>query len=157
MTFSCVLPKGRVILQQNKDAGKSTMELPQIASRVFKLAAISNFAVTLPVLVAYNHVIAALPYHPPNYPFLVWIWSGMAFLWGVMFWEISRDMKAKYALIKYTYLEKLVTSVSVSAGFAAGQVPLSFFVLILFTDMIWIPIFATIHLMARKSFLEQKA
>lgn len=132
------------------------MSFPHIASLIYKLAALSNFAVTLPIFAAYNQVIAALPYTPPNYPFLAWIWSGMAFLWGVMFWEISRDITAKYSLIKYTYLEKLVTSVSVSAGFAVGHVPLSFFVLILFTDMIWIPIFATIHLMARKSFSEQK-
>lgn len=52
--------------------------------RLYRAAALSNFVVTIPAFVAYRSLFA----EKPNYPFLVHIWSGMAFLRGVMFREI---------------------------------------------------------------------
>ena len=61
------------------------------ARRLYKTAAISNFVVTIPAFLWYRRYVDLFLPRRPNYRFLVWIWSGMAFLWGVSFLEIARD------------------------------------------------------------------
>jgi hypothetical protein len=95
--------------------------------------------------VAYDWYIGLFDITPPRYPFLVWIWSGMAFLWGVMFWDISTNVLAKRVMIPYTYLEKAITSTSVLVAWLTGNVPGSFFLGVVFTDVIWVPIFVALH------------
>jgi hypothetical protein len=84
---------------------------------VFRLGAISNFLVTAHAIIdpvgnwsTVPRVEALLPeswqtpnVEPLNYPSFLIIWSGMAFLWGVMMWEISTDPVRHQAMIKYTY------------------------------------------------------
>jgi hypothetical protein len=121
------------------------------ARRVYRAAAISNVVVTLPAFVAYDRAVALLAEEKPRYPFLVQIWAGMALLWGVMFWEISRDPIRNYPMIKYTWLEKLVTSGAVTVAWRNDQVPTRFMVSIVFTDIVWIPIFLAIQARLRSS------
>jgi hypothetical protein len=121
------------------------------ARRIWRAGAVSNFAVTVPAFVAYRKYVESFTDEPPNYPFLVWIWSGMAFLWGVMFWEIGGDPKAKAAMVKYACAEKAITTTSVAIAYRRGNVPKRFFVTILFTDLIWIPLFAWAGRRARRS------
>lgn len=120
-------------------------EILKTESTIYKVAAISNFLATVPAFIAYDRSVALFAPAPPNYPFLVWIWAGMAFLWGVMFWEISRDIRRAAPMIKYSYLEKAITSASVLIAYLSKNVPATFVVAIAFTDMIWIPIFIWIH------------
>jgi hypothetical protein len=128
-------------------------DILKTGSAIYKVAAISNFLVTIPAFVAYDRAVALFATARPDYPFLVWIWAGMAFLWGVMFWEISRDVVRSSPMIKYSYLEKGVTSTSVLIAYFSRNVPTNFLVGIVFTDMIWIPIFIWVHLaVARTSF-----
>ena len=124
------------------------------ARRVYRAAAISNLLVTVPAFVAYRRYVGAFLPKPPRYPFLVWIWSGMAALWGVTFHEISRDPAASYPLVKYSYLEKGVTSASVIVAYRRGNVPKRVLVATMFTDMVWIPIFVATHLRLRRSLRE---
>ena len=66
---------------------------------IYLIGAISNWVVTVPAFLFYNRYVDAFIDTRPNYPALVWIWSGMAFLWGVAFFEISRDPLAAYPLV----------------------------------------------------------
>ena len=93
------------------------------ARRLYRVAAISNVVVTVPAFVAYDRAVALLADEKPRYPFLVQIWAGMALLWGLMFWEISRDPIGKYPMIKYSWLEKMVTSGAVTVAWRNDQVP----------------------------------
>lgn len=120
-------------------------KIKSYSSIIFKIAAISNFIVTIPAFIVYDIYVNMMTPIPPIYPFLVWIWCGMAFLWGVMFWEISTDIIEKISMIKYSYLEKSITSISVLIAFLMGNVPVSFLIMIIITDIIWIPIFIIIH------------
>src|SRR3569833_4339003 len=91
---------------------------------VYRIGAVSNFLVTLPAFLSHRFYTSLLvPERPPDYPFLVWIWSGMAFLWGVMFWEISGNLIRCRRMLKYTYLEKGITSASVLVGYLSGNLP----------------------------------
>jgi hypothetical protein len=112
---------------------------------IYRAGAISNFLATLPAFLFYERYVSLFTDLPPRYPFLVWIWAGMAFLWGVMFWEISADLFAKQPMLKYTYLEKGITSVSVLVAYLIGDIPGTFLLAIVVTDVIWIPLFAWVH------------
>lgn len=121
------------------------MDALRIGAWIYRVGAISNFLVTIPAFLVYDRYVSLFTEAPPRYPFLVWIWSGMAFLWGVMFWEVSRNLVAKRAMLKYTYLEKVVTSTSVVVAAVIGDVPGRFLVGVAFTDIVWIPLFAWVH------------
>jgi hypothetical protein len=112
---------------------------------VYGVGAFSNFVVTVPAFLAYNRYVDHFLDTRPNYPFLVWIWSGMAFLWGVSFVEIARDPLGAYRLVKYSWLEKSVTSTSVVVAFAIGDVSRRFLAGVVVTDIIWIPLFVWIQ------------
>lgn len=119
-------------------------------ARLYRAAALSNFVVTIPAFVAYRRYIDSFFAEKPNYPFLVHIWSGMAFLWGVMFREISADPVGKYPLVKYSYLEKAVTSASVVTAVvlnkpAGAKLPVRVLVGVVLTDIVWIPLFIRAH------------
>jgi hypothetical protein len=122
-----------------------------IAARwIYGVGAVSNWLVTIPAFVIYNRAVDLFAETPPNYPFLVWIWSGMAFLWGVMFWEIRGDPIKKQPFMKYSYLEKAVTSTSVVVAYVIGDVPGRFLLGVVFTDIIWIPLFIWVHVKIRR-------
>jgi hypothetical protein len=112
---------------------------------VFRLGAVTNWLVTAPAVVAPEWVGsqagAWFGFEPPNHPFLVRIWAGMAFMFGCMFWSIAGDMLGRIRLIPYAWIEKSVTAVSVSLAFASGAAPGALFWLIVVTDWIWIPLF----------------
>jgi hypothetical protein len=38
---------------------------------------------------------------PPNYPFMLRLWMGFVFMFGCMFWEVSRHPVTKRSLAKY--------------------------------------------------------
>jgi hypothetical protein len=118
------------------------MNDPTRAARVvFRAGAISNWLVTVPAFVSYRRAVKTFTDEPPNYPFLVWIWSGMAFLWGVLFWEIAADPRTNAQMVKYAMAEKAVTTTSVAVAYRQGNVPRRVLVAILFTDLVWIPLF----------------
>lgn len=111
------------------------------ARRLYRNAAFANALVTLPAFVAYRRYVGSFTREPPNYPFLVKIWSGMALLWGVSFYEISRDPVGRYPLVKYSALEKAVTSACVLSAGARREVPRRLVGMVLLTDVVWIPLF----------------
>lgn len=108
---------------------------------VFQIGAISNWLVAIGGIINPTEVAVLFNIEPANYPFLVRIWTGMVFMFGVMFWEISRSPLKKRHLIKYSWIEKCVTAISVTIGYLSGNVPAVFFILILFKDYLWIPLF----------------
>jgi hypothetical protein len=112
---------------------------------VFRCAAVVNWLVTIGPLVAPSfvsqHAASAFGFEPPNFPTLVRIWAGMAFLFGFLFWEIASDLEAKRHLVKYAWIEKTITAVSITLGWLAGELHVALFVLIVFTDWLWIPLF----------------
>lgn len=121
----------------------------RISSRVLRIGAISNFIVTIPAFVVYDTYVGNMLDEMPNTPWLVWIWSGMAFLWGLMMWEIANNFSTKWSLLRYLVAEKAITSTSVVVGFAIGDLPGMAMAAIVITDAIWIPIFGFMLLRTR--------
>lgn len=131
---------------------------------VFRLGAISNWIVTIGGIVAprriileFNNIQAYLPVDwqgtipTMNNPFLVIIWSGMAFLWGVLMWEISLDPIKNFKMIKYTYIEKMITFGSISwAFFLDKSTPMIVLLLVIYTDLFWLILFIIAELKLKK-------
>ncbi|MGK2959237.1 MAG: hypothetical protein ACSLFB_12765 [Acidimicrobiales bacterium] len=123
-----------------------------MATRALRVGAISNFLVTVPAFLAYDLYVGNMLDDMPNTPWLVWIWSGMAFLWGVMMWEIANNFKTKWWLLRYLVAEKAITSTSAVVGFVIGDLPGLALTALVITDVIWIPLFGLIFIEAQKQF-----
>ena len=64
----------------------------------------------------------------------------VVFMFGCMFWEVSRQPARKHSLAKYNWIEKTITATAVTVGYFSGQAPLRLMVLIVLTNWLWIPI-----------------
>ncbi len=132
--------------------------------RIFRIGAISNFLVTIGGIVAPYSTWKLIPvaqawlpeswrmvHIPPlEQPAFLIIWSGMAFLWGVVMWEISTDPIRHEDLIKYTYIEKAITTYAITWGLLQGSVPLVLWLFILYTDVLYIVLNACAHVRVRR-------
>lgn len=76
----------------------------------------------------------------PNYPFMLQLWSAFVFMFGCMFWEVSRHPVTKHSLAKYNWIEKTITASAVTLGYFAGQAPPRLMILIVLTNWLWIPL-----------------
>jgi hypothetical protein len=106
---------------------------------LFLSNALINWTVSLPGLI--NPAAAALAFGgaEPNYPSVIRLWQGFVFMFGWMFWEVSRDVRGKAALIKYNWIEKTITATVLTWGYARGDIPLRLMLLIVLTNWLWIP------------------
>ena len=109
--------------------------------KVFYVSAVINWLVTTGTIIDPVGSAALFGIAPPNYPFMARAWAGMAFLFGFMFVEIARDPLRKRAMIRYAWLEKVVSALSVTIGFFWGNAPVALFVIICLADWLWIPPF----------------
>jgi hypothetical protein len=116
-----------------------TLSLDQRISWLFRLNALLNVALSIRGIIDPVGMTAMFGGPVPNYPFLVRLWMGLVFMFGLMFWETSRDVRKKVFLIKYNWIEKTITASAVTLGYVAGDVPGSLMMLIVFTNWLWIP------------------
>src|SRR5450432_3654149 len=93
------------------------MTVEKYASWLLKINAIINWTLSIRAIIDPLAMTALFGGVAPNYPFLVRLWAGLVFMFGCMFWETSRDVRAKHALMKYNWIEKSVVATSVTLGF----------------------------------------
>ena len=60
-------------------------------------------------------------------------------MFGCLFWEASRDVRGKVALLKYNWIEKTITATAITLGYFAGDIPARLMFLIILTNWLWIP------------------
>jgi hypothetical protein len=87
----------------------------------------------------------------PHYPSLIRLWQGFVFMFGCMFWEVSRDVGGKSALIKYNWIEKTITASAITLGFLLGDIPQRLMILIIFTNWLWIPFIVWADIAVRRA------
>lgn len=106
---------------------------------LFLTNAVINWIVSLPGIIDPARAAAAFGGVEPNYPSVIRLWQGFVFMFGWMFWEVSRDVRGKAALIKYNWIEKTITAMAITSGYILGDVPQRLMILIIFTNWLWIP------------------
>lgn len=106
---------------------------------LFRSNALINWTVSLPGLISPAATALAYGGIEPNYPSVIRLWQGFVFMFGCMFWEVSRDVHEKAALIKYNWIEKTITATVLTWGYAHGDIPSRLMLLIVFTNWVWIP------------------
>jgi len=115
------------------------MTLERNIKWLFIANALINWTLSLRGILDPAGMCAAFGGPEPNYPFVIRLWSAFVFMFGCMFWEVSRDVKAKAPLIKYNWIEKTLTALAVTLGFWMGEAPLMLMVMIVLTNWLWIP------------------
>jgi hypothetical protein len=106
---------------------------------LFAVNAVINWLVSLPGIIDPVGAAAAFGGEAPNYPSVVRLWQGFVFMFGCMFWEVSRDVRRKVALLKYNWIEKTITATAITAGYFTGDIPDRLMLLIILTNWLWIP------------------
>jgi hypothetical protein len=117
---------------------------------LFLSNAIINWTVSLPAIL--DPVGAAIRFGGvvPNYPSIIRLWQGFVFMFGCLFFEVSRDVVRKSALIKYNWIEKSITAIVISLGYFLSDIPKRLMILIIFTNWLWIPFIIWADVAVRK-------
>ena len=106
---------------------------------LFVANALINWTVSLPGIVNPAFASSMFGGVEPNYPSVIRLWQGFVFMFGCMFWEVSRDVRGKAALIKYNWIEKTITATAITLGYLQGDIPQRLMIPIVFTNWLWIP------------------
>ena len=115
------------------------MTVERKVALLFAVNAVINWVVSLPGIVDPAAAARAFGGVAPNYPSVVRVWQGLVFMFGCLFWEASRDVRGKVALLKYNWIEKTITATAITAGWFAGDVPDRLMLLIVLTNWLWLP------------------
>ena len=107
---------------------------------LFGVNAVINWIVSIRGIVDPVGMAIAFGGATPNYPFMLRLWSAFVFMFGCMFWEVSRHPVTKHSLAKYNWIEKTITASAVTIGYLAGQAPPRLMILIVLTNWLWIPL-----------------
>lgn len=121
---------------------------------LFKANALINWTVSLPGIISPSYAASMFGGIDPNYPSVIRLWQGFVFMFGWMFWEVSCDVESKAALIKYNWIEKTITAVSITAGYMLGNIPQRLMLLIILTNWLWIPFILWSDMAVRKAVKE---
>jgi hypothetical protein len=114
--------------------------LDRKGSCLFGINAVINWIVSVPGIVDPDAVAIGFGGTAPNYPFVIRLWMAFVFMFGWMFWEVSRDPSGKHALAKYNWIEKTFTAATVTFAYLAGQAPPRLMLMIILTNWLWIPL-----------------
>ena len=114
--------------------------LESLGRWLFTSNAIINWLVSIRGIIDPSGYLAVFGGESPAYPSLVRLWMGFVFMYGCMFWETSRDLRGKVALVKYNLIEKSITAVAITSGYLlVGDTPARGMVFIVITNWLWIP------------------
>jgi hypothetical protein len=126
------------------------MTLERKIKWLFAVNAVINWAVSVRGIIDPAGMAEALGGPVPNYQFAIRLWSAFVFMFGCMFWEVSRDVTGKAALIKYNWIEKTLTASAVTLGFYMGEAPGALMIMIILTNWLWIPFIYTFDIQLRR-------
>ena len=115
------------------------MTIEQKGRWLFGINAIINWVISIRGIVDPVGMAVAFGGVVPNYPFMLRLWAGFVFMFGCMFWEVSRQPAKKHSLAKYNWIEKTITATAVTVGYFSGQAPPRLMALIVLTNWLWIP------------------
>jgi hypothetical protein len=115
------------------------MSLEKRTGRLLRTDAVISGALALPGLVDPAAVAALFGAEDPIYTFPVRLASGLLFLFGCLSWEASGNARARGTLLKYLWIEKAIVALTVLAGHLAGEAPPSLMVLVVLTNLLWVP------------------
>jgi hypothetical protein len=118
---------------------------------LFGSNAVINLMISIRGMIDPAGLAAAIGGVPPNYPFMLRLWMGFVFMFGWMFWEVSRHPVTKHSLAKYNWIEKTITATVVTIGYISGQVPARLMILIILTNWLWIPLILAYDIAQRRA------
>lgn len=116
------------------------MTIEQKGRWLFGINALINWLISIRGIIDPMGLAAAFGGAAPNYPFMLRLWMGFVFMFGCMFWEVSKNPAGKHSLAKYNWIEKTITATAVTIGYRSGHVPQRLMIMIVLTNWLWIPV-----------------
>ena len=116
------------------------MSIEQKGRWLFGVNAAINWAISVPGILDPTDFALSFGVVAPNYQLILRLWMAFVFMFGCLFWEVSRDPAGKHALAKYNWIEKTLTATAITIGYFAGQAPPRLMIMIMFTNWLWIPL-----------------
>lgn len=116
-----------------------SLTLERKVSLLFAVNAVINWVISLRGIIDPLGAASMFGGVAPNYPSVVRLWQGFVFMFGCLFWEASRDVRGKVALLKYNWIEKTITATAITIGYFGGDIPGRLMLLIILTNWLWIP------------------
>ena len=80
------------------------MTVERVGKWLFGLNAVINWVISVRGIIDPAGMAMSFGGPVANYPFMLRLWSGFIFMFGCMFWEVSRDPRGKHALAKYNWI-----------------------------------------------------
>lgn len=115
------------------------MTLERKISILFGVNAFINWIVSIRGIIDPSGFVRAFGGPAPEYEFAFRVWMGLVFMFGFMFWEVSRDVRGKAALVKYNWIEKTITATGVTVGYITADATARAMLLVTLTNWAWIP------------------
>ncbi len=115
------------------------MTLERKISLLFAINAVINWVVSVRGIIDPAGFVQGFGGPAPEYDFAFRVWMGLVFMFGCMFWEVSRDVRSKAALVKYNWIEKTITATGVTIGYVTGDATARAMLLVALTNWAWIP------------------
>lgn len=125
------------------------MTVDRQAQWLCRITAVINWTVSVPGIVYPVGVVATYG-GQSTYPFLVRLINGWVFMFGWMFWETGRNVRAKSVLLKYNWIEKSVVALAVTLGYFMGETPPRLMFSVFLTNWLWIPVIIYYDLAVRR-------
>ena len=121
--------------------GPDQGEFPRWVVPHFRAAAILNWSTCLPNFLFPALMADIIGVPPVNYAYVPRAFAGLGIVFGFIYFEISRDPLRNRNLIKWGWIAKSVSFITVFHGYLIGEaypLVLAFFVI---EDLIWVPSF----------------
>jgi hypothetical protein len=91
--------------------------------KLFLVAAIYNWAATIPFFFAHKAIFGWLGMEPINYPVILRLFLALAFVFGIGYYWVSRDVRKNRDLIRTGILGKLFVFILFFIAWITGEIP----------------------------------
>jgi hypothetical protein len=71
---------------------------------LFGINALINWSISIRGIIDPMGLAAAFGGAAPNYPFMLPLWTGFVFMFGCMFWEVSKNPVGKHGVFERSHL-----------------------------------------------------
>ena len=92
--------------------------------KLFLVAAIYNWAVTTPFFFAHKAIFGWMGMEPINHPLMLRSFLALAFVYGIGYYWVSRDVRTNRDLVRMGVLGKLAVFVLFFVAWITGEIPL---------------------------------
>ena len=91
--------------------------------RMFFVGAVWNWLATVPFAIGYRFLFPLLGLPDPNYVVFLQLFLGLAFVYGLGYYWVSRDIHRNHGIVRMGIIGKLIVFAGFVRAWIAGEIP----------------------------------